>query len=87
MLGAVKASEADLHILFNMADAACEVELPIMPGRVWFRALDTSLDSPHDLPELNHQEALDQPRYRVQSRSVVVLEGWPTRITRSKSCS
>ena len=78
-LGAVKVSEADLHILFNMTDAACEAELPIMPGRVWRRALDTSLDSPHDLPEPDQQDALDQPRYRVQSRSVVVLEGWPAR--------
>lgn len=43
-LGAVKDSEADLHIMFNMADAACEAELPIMPGRVWRRALNTSLD-------------------------------------------
>ena len=79
-LAAVKASEADLHILFNMSDATCEAELPTIPGRVWHRALDTSLESPHDFPELNQQETLDQPRYRVQSRSVVVLEGWPSRI-------
>jgi hypothetical protein len=60
-----------------MSDSACETELPTMPDCVWHRALDTSLDLPHNLPELNQQEALDQPRYLVQSRSVVVLEGWP----------
>jgi len=74
-LGAVKDSEADLHIIFNLSDAACETELPTIPDRVWHRALDTSLDSPHDLPGLQQQEAWDQPRYPVQSRSVVVLEG------------
>ncbi|HUL11110.1 MAG TPA: glycogen debranching protein GlgX [Methylococcaceae bacterium] len=75
-LAAVNDSQADLHIIFNMSDGACEAELPPIPDRIWHRALDTSLDSPHDLPEFKQQRALDQPRYPVQSRSVVVLEGW-----------
>lgn len=78
-LGAMRDSETDLHIMFNMSDTACETELPTMPGRAWRRVLDTSLESPLDFPELKQQEALDQPRYQVQSRSVVVLEGSPAR--------
>ncbi|QFY42466.1 glycogen debranching protein GlgX [Candidatus Methylospira mobilis] len=68
-------TEADLHIIFNLSHLPCKVELPIVPGRVWHRALDTALDTPDDIPEPARQVLWKQPDYPALPRSVVVMEG------------
>ena len=35
-------SEADLHVMLNMADARTEAPLPPMPDRNWYALVDTS---------------------------------------------
>jgi len=66
--------EADLHAILNMSDAVIEAELPALPGRVWRVAVDTAQAPPHDIVDPVRQVSLDAARYRVMSRSVVVLE-------------
>ena len=76
-LVAPNGSQADLHIVFNMSKAASEIELPNIPGRAWHRALDTATEPPQELLDREQQTPWEEPRYPVQPRSVVVLEGWP----------
>jgi glycogen operon protein len=66
--------EADLHAVLNMSDQVLEVELPALPARVWRVAVDTAQAPPHDMVEPTRQVPLDASKYRVNSRSVVVLE-------------
>jgi isoamylase len=68
-------TEADLHIIFNLSHMPCDVELPVISGRVWYRALDTALSSPDDILKLDQQEAWSLPYYPALPRSVVVMEG------------
>ena len=44
-----------------------------MPGRRWYRALDTSLASPDDIAEDGQEVAIDGSTYTVNDHSVVVL--------------
>jgi glycogen operon protein len=66
--------EPDLHVICNMQDRAEELELPVVPGRRWHRALDTHLSPPQDIVPPNGQRPHDDRRYVAGPRSVVVLE-------------
>ena len=53
----------------------CQLPSP-RPGRIWHRAIDTSLITPKDIAEPGTEQPLDdQKRYRVHARSSVVLVG------------
>lgn len=69
--------EEDLHIILNMCEAPRDIELPVLPDRDWYRAVDTSLPSPDDIAEQAVQPVVGGALYHVGPRSVVVLEGRP----------
>ena len=66
--------EPDLHAILNMSSEAIEAELPELPGRAWYLAVDTAGAPPADLVDPIRQTRLSGRSYRVTSRSVVVLE-------------
>jgi isoamylase len=67
----------DFYLLANAQDQAHTVELPSLPpGRRWHRLIDTSLDPPLELAELDAPVYLsDQERYHVEAWTVLVLTG------------
>jgi isoamylase len=65
--------DADLHVMLNMDGADLDFELPIVAGRRWHRAIDTSLPSPLDISEPGAEQVISGSSYRVNSHSVVVL--------------
>lgn len=73
-LGASDLSEADLHIILNMSDMQHTATLPVIEGRPWNLAVDTSLPSPLDIIPKEEQQPLDSNQYRINSRSVVIFE-------------
>jgi glycogen operon protein len=73
-IAGIENDEADVHAILNMSDQGIEVELPALPGRVWRVAVDTAQAPPRDIVEPARQVPLDASKYRVNSRSVVVLE-------------
>ena len=66
--------EATLHVILNMSDAERTVAVPVLAGQRWRRAVDTALDSPHDITRPGQQISVDGGHYLAQARSVVVLE-------------
>lgn len=74
-LSAVDPDEDELHVIFNMSDAALLMDLPQREGRLWHRAVDTSLASPKEILVPADQPAITDPQYSVSARSVIVLEG------------
>jgi glycogen operon protein len=64
------------HMMFNAYWEPLEFELPAVPGGAagpWRRWIDTSLDSPQDISEWDAAPAVAGDRYRVESRTVVLL--------------
>ncbi len=65
----------DFFVMFNADEAATPFVLakPI-EGRVWFRAIDTALESPLDIASPGREEGIaSQSEYLVRGRSMVVL--------------
>jgi glycogen operon protein len=73
-IAGIENDEADLHAILNMSDEVIEVELPALSGRTWGVAVDTAQAPPRDIVEPARQVPLPAARYRLNSRSVVVLE-------------
>ncbi len=73
-LAATAAAEEDLHIMLNMSDTPVEMELPDVPGRSWYLAVDTSRQSPADILEPAEEPKVGGNIYGMAARSVVVLE-------------
>jgi glycogen operon protein len=67
--------EEHLHILLNMSDTPVQMELPMVPGRNWYRAVDTSQPSPADIFEAAEEQKVEENIYSMAARTVVVLEG------------
>ncbi|PIE19510.1 MAG: glycogen debranching enzyme GlgX [Proteobacteria bacterium] len=65
--------ESDLHVMINMYIEPLTFELPRLPKRDWYRALDTALDDPDDLAEPECEVLIEEASYIVSPRSVVVL--------------
>jgi isoamylase len=63
--------EADLHVMMNMEGNDLDFDLPTVPGRKWYRAVDTAQPSPDDFPD--GPILADGPTYNVKSHGVVVL--------------
>jgi len=66
--------EEDMHLILNMSELTQEVPLPEIKGRRWHLALDTNRDAPADIIVRQRQVPLTVMNYRVNPRSVVVLE-------------
>jgi glycogen operon protein len=47
--------------------------MPIVPGRRWYRFLDTARPSPEDIVEAARQVPIEGDRVRVEGRSVLIL--------------
>ncbi|MDD5272695.1 MAG: glycogen debranching enzyme, partial [Methylovulum sp.] len=73
-LTGVDAHDSDLHVVMNMADEAVQIKLPVIKGRVWRLAVDTSLAAPNDIIPPKDQKQANKPTYQVAGRSVVVFE-------------
>jgi glycogen operon protein len=73
-LGAVENNEEDMHIMFNMSDSFVDMQLPGLPDRKWYQAIDTGQPSPADIIEPAEQPPVRGSNYRMHPRSVVVLE-------------
>ncbi len=73
-LAGIEDKEADLHIIMNMSDDIVNMELPDVKGKKWCLALDTSLQSPHDIIPPQDQKPLGEKFYSVKSKAVVVFE-------------
>jgi isoamylase len=66
-------TDPDMHVMMNMDGGALTFELPIVHGRRWHRALDTSLPWPDDIAEDGQEVAIADGSYTVNSHSVAVL--------------
>ena len=73
-LAGIEHKEADLHIIMNMSDEIATLELPMVKGKRWCVALDTSLRSPHDIISPQDQKPLGKNLYLVNSKTIVALE-------------
>lgn len=73
-LAAAVDGEEDLHVMLNMSDGPMEMELPVIPGRKWYRAVDTSRPSPADVLNAAVQPEAGGRTYAVAARSIAVLE-------------
>jgi glycogen operon protein len=65
--------DADLHVMFNMFWNSLDFELPVVPGRRWRLAVDTSLPSPNDIADPGSEPDVLGSTHVVEARSVVVL--------------
>jgi hypothetical protein len=52
---------------------ALDFEVPIVPGRRWYRIVDTARPSPEDIVETARQVPIEGHQVRVEGRSVWVL--------------
>jgi isoamylase len=59
--------------MMNMYWEPLDFELPTVPGRGWFRALDTALPAPSDIADPGAEVSISGDLYLVTARSVVVL--------------
>ena len=73
-LTGIDSNEADLHIVMNMSDENVRIELPMIEGRKWCLAMDTSLKSPQDIILPQDQKPFVENFYSVNSKAVVVFE-------------
>lgn len=76
-LAGIESDEPDLHVAMNMSDQQAVIELPLIAGRVWCLALDTSLKSPQDIVLPQDQKPVHEKFYSVSPRTVVVFENGP----------
>jgi glycogen operon protein len=63
----------DLHIMLNMFWESLEFELPSIPGRVWWKAVDTSQAPPLDITDFGRELPVAGNAARVEGRTVAVL--------------
>jgi len=65
--------DSDLHIMFNMFWDSLDFDLPILPGRRWFLAVDTARPSPHDIVDPGSEAEAPGDTHVVEGRSIVIL--------------
>ena len=73
-LTGVEDDEADLHIIMNMSDENTSIQLPIISGKKWCIAIDSSLKSPYDIIPPQEQKPFNESSYIVNNKTIVVLE-------------
>lgn len=69
--------DSDIHCMMNMFWEALDMEVPVILGRKWARAIDTSLPSPSDIADQGKEMAFADRSYIVSPRSIVVLVNEP----------
>jgi len=62
-----------IHAIFNMDFTALPFQLPQLPGRNWFRFVDTVLAPPDTISVPGAEVAITTATYVASSRSVVIL--------------
>jgi isoamylase len=72
-----KDEDVDIHVMMNMEWEALDFEVPEVPGRIWYRAIDTALPSPDDAADHGAEVPVQGQTYRVNDRSIVVLVSKP----------
>jgi glycogen operon protein len=65
--------EADIHVMMNMYWEPLTFDLPLVGDRRWHRAVDTSLASPEDIAADGRDVPVNENKYVVNGRSIVVL--------------
>ena len=70
-------NHADIHAMMNMFWEPLDMEIPTIPGRSWFKSVDTSLPTPNDIADPGHETPFNNPTCRVNPRSIVVLINKP----------
>ncbi|MDO9106271.1 MAG: glycogen debranching protein GlgX [Methylovulum sp.] len=73
-LAGIDLKESDLHVVMNMSGQKKTIELPVLEGRRWCLAVDTSLKSPEDIVMPEDQKPIDGDHYPVGPQSIVVFE-------------
>jgi glycogen operon protein len=68
----------DIHVMMNMFWDGLDMDIPGVKGRQWTRAIDTSLVPPDDISDPGKEVPVEDPSYRVNGRSVVVLVNKPS---------
>jgi len=63
----------DIFVILNMEPAAVGFELPRVPGRRWFRAVDTALGGSESAAEAGSEPVITTEGYFAAARSVVIL--------------
>jgi isoamylase len=64
----------DLHVMLNMSSQDLEFEIPPVPDRDWWRAVDTSLPAPEDIAKPGDEiQVKPADNYRVNYHSAVIL--------------
>ncbi|MCF7979673.1 MAG: glycogen debranching enzyme, partial [Chromatiaceae bacterium] len=71
-LAGLEPHEPHLHVIMNMWKEPKEFELPPMPSRRWYNAIDTA-QAPY-IWSVHDQQRIDRDSIRAQARSVLVLE-------------
>ncbi len=71
-LGGLDGSE-DLHVMMNMYWEPLDFDIMPIPGRRWYRSVDTSQSSPLDIAEAGQEPSVGGNTYTVAGRSVVIL--------------
>ena len=69
--------DPDLHVMMNMYWEALDMAVPVVPGRQWTRAVDTSLPTPFDIADPDTEVPCPNQSYRVNGRSIVILVNRP----------
>ena len=69
--------DPDIHVMMNMYWEPLDMAVPMIPGREWIRAVDTSLPSPLDIADPGAEITCPGPSYRVNGRGIVVLVNRP----------
>jgi pullulanase/glycogen debranching enzyme len=65
--------DPDIHVMMNMYWEPLDFELLSVPGRSWFRSIDTALLPPDDISHPGAEVLISGNSYLVTARSVVVL--------------
>nr|WP_146526513.1 isoamylase [Novipirellula artificiosorum] len=73
-LKGIETSDRDLYVMINGSDDARSFTIHAEPARDWSRVIDTSLPSPLDIACPDSDPDFEKGAYRVNPRSVVVLE-------------
>jgi len=72
-IGDIPGDGPDIHVMFNMDDQDLDFELPPLSDRRWYRSIDTARAAPDDIVEPGLEALVEDGKYRVASRSSVVL--------------
>jgi isoamylase len=69
--------DLDLHMMMNMGPYIAAFQLPVAPGYVWKRVVDTALPSPEDIVAPGKGVTIEGDQYSVNGHSIVLLASAP----------